>query len=143
MNLDSSLAFFINQGPVFWAATASVGAGGALLITALFVYFRRFVTKHNFRNPISSFARTAKPEISAQPEIHITDAGYSVSAPGLAKNEESIPTEMILQDFLKRLRIAGDLLENFQDKQQNKENLYSALKTTPDFVENEFRVGTG
>ena len=40
MNLGNSLAFFINQGPVFWAASASVAVGGALLIVSIFVFFR-------------------------------------------------------------------------------------------------------
>ena len=143
MDLDNSLAFFINQGPVFWAAAASVGAGGALLITALFVYFRRFLCNRRSCKQLGAAEPSGNPAKSFKPEIQVTGTGYSLSTPGAQKRQEPLAYENALGALLVRLRVAGNHLEESYFQNQNKGPRYSPLKTSPDSVENEFRVGMG
>ena len=143
MDLQNNLAFFINQGPVFWAATAAVGTGGALLVTALFIYLRRFLRNRPLKMPDSSSPVETAQKSQAKPEIRVTDTGYSLAATGGAVVEVPGETAAALQDLLLRLRTAGDRMESALLQQQTEGNGYSSLKTTRSPVEYESRVGIG
>ena len=143
MNLENNLAFFINQGPVFWAASASVGAGGTLLITALYVYLRRFTQRISLKrkNTVSNVPKAMTN--SSKAEIQVTETGYTVASPGLKTPVDSVEAGPSMEDLLHRLKSLGDRLEDSLNPSFNAENPYSALKTRQDSVDYESRVGIG
>jgi len=144
LNLDNSLAFFINQGPVFWAATAAVGAGGALLITSLFVALRRFFSRTTFqiRFALPNRRRSVKLEpTTARPDIQVTDTGYALAArPSAAEPTGSVGNSE-LSALLKRLQAAGNLLEEALPMAPTAGSTYSPLKARVAMVEQETSVG--
>lgn len=144
MNLANSMDFFINQGPVFWAATASVGTGGALLITALYVYLRRLVHSDRFTLKRRVPSAGTVPPPAASPEIRITDTGYSLA--GKPAMNESVPDaeSAPLGELLARLRTAGDRLEGALPRANEVTGKsYSKLKTYLNSVEVESKAGIG
>jgi hypothetical protein len=143
LNLESSLDFLINQGPVFWAATASVGTGGALLITALYIYVRRLARNDRFK--LSRIRRTPSESISsaARPEIQVTESEYSLSAGSAVKEQMPTPTTAPLGELLNRLRAAGDRLEEAVNPGEYAGSTHSTLKTSLIPVEYESKAGIG
>ena len=143
MTLQNSVSFFINQGPVFWAATASVGAGGALLLTACYIYFRRFVRNRFLRTGMKTESVRVASNGHMNPEITVTGTGYALSRSGSMETKESAPSQEHLHQFLTRLRAAGDRMEESSHYNKNTESTHSSLKHTHVPVDYEIRMGAG
>lgn len=134
MNLQHSLDFFLNQGPVFWAACASVGAGGALLITALYIYARRWLVRFQ---AIRSAAKPKTPIVDAAADgrrVAVTDTGYALT-PSVAPPTGSVSLEESLNGLLGRLRTAGNELEEILAEGAESDLIESALKTSSVMVD--------
>ncbi len=146
MNLGNDLKFFMDQSPVFWAAAASVGLGGTLLISAIYVWLRRRLAdpRLRFRMPHRRSASTPADSHS----IVVDETGYTLNGTASALRSEAAAdpdpaTAQRLEELLNRLRDAGDRLENALEIPSSTETAYSALKSVVQDVETETRVGVG
>ena len=145
MNLGNDLNFFMQQGPVFWAAAASVGLGGTLLVSAIFVWIRRRIS--GLRLPFGGMNRRGQGQDAVAGAIAVDETGYSLSGPPPALRREPSPENpeatRELQLLLARLREAGDRLETALEVPADTGIPHSGLKVQVQDVEIETRVGVG
>lgn len=142
MNLIRDFDFFLAQGPLFWAAAASVGLGGALLVSSIYVWARRRLGRPGTGWNPARRRRTSRPAPS--PAIEVTDTGYAVGGAPRAMAPQTAPSgadREQLETLLARLREAGDRLENSLEAPNSKEFFQPVLKPARESDEIESRVG--
>lgn len=143
LNLVQDLDFFMTQGPVFWAAAASIGLGGALLVGSLIVWMRRRTGA--LRLALRGMRRGRPDATRTAPSIEITDTGYAVGGAPRATDppadETGAAERARLEGLLDRLRSAADRLESTLEASDSKEIFQPALKPEPEADEIETRVG--
>lgn len=148
MNLGQELDFFMAQGPLFWAAAVSVGLGGTLLVSSVFVWMRRRILPAG--SGLGLMRRKSKAAAANAPRIELTETGYSVehAAGALPVQQTAATTDPAaergqLLALLERLREVGDRLENALETPDTKDFRQPELKHSLVFDEIETRVGVG
>lgn len=144
MDVGHELDFFMAQGPLFWAAAASVGLGGTLLVSSVFVWLRRRL--HSAGTGMFRLRRRRPTE--SGPAIEVTDTGYSVEgapralAPhsDAAGNQPAADRQELLA-LLERLREAGDRLEVTLERSESADFGKPELKHSLEYDEIETRAG--
>jgi len=145
VDLSNELKFFMDQGPMFCAATASVGLGGTLLISAVSGWLRRRISG---LSPRLDLLRRRPATAEKASTIEVDETGYTLNGPPPALRTEVVETadpatSQRLEELLNRLREAGDRLENALEIPETTDAAYSALKSSGQNVEIETRVGVG
>lgn len=144
MNLGQELDFFMAQGPLFWAAAASVGLGGTLLVSSIFVWLRRRMRLPGAGLP--RWGRRSRPA-PAKPAIEVNESGYAVEGGARAVVPQSVdPAAAATADaehllaLLQRLREAGNRLESVLDAPQSHDFGEPGLKRSLEYDETETRA---
>jgi hypothetical protein len=155
VNLENTIHYAQNMGPVFWIAALAVALGATLLIVSLLAQIRniglRSPSFKNFlkvqRRPASSGNSSAKGQKSFNQTIRKTETGYQPGgSSAMASNGNTVPeTNQDTADLTNRLRKAADTLEEIKQclQRDNFKPGYSGLKDEAEGVEYLFKTTVG